>query len=195
MKKASKIFLTFLLIGVMTGPAINAQQVKSKNQKMTRQEKKEMRMKASLQSRKHFFELLKHRLYVMEADQLYGRTGIMIPVSSSINFLAVKGNKVIFQFGLDGRATGPNGLGGMTAEGFIGHYILNPGKTTKKAMEVTGTIRPKGSSGGWVRFNLSVGNDGNASLYMNFPYGGSLSMSGHIVDYAHTSVFKGMTQF
>ena len=195
MKKVAKIFLMVLLSGVIAVPTLSAQNTKGKNQKMTRQEKKEMRLKASLKSRKHYFSLLKNRLFVMEADQLYGRGGIMIPVSSSINFLAIKGNKVIFQFGLDGAAMGPNGLGGMTAEGFIDKYKLDPGKTAKKAMVVSGSIRPKGSSGGWVRFNLSVGNNGNAYLYMNFPYGGSLNMNGRIVDYAHSSVFKGMTQF
>jgi len=132
MKRAVKIFLTIFLCSMMAAPVLSAQNnAKSKSQKMTRQEKKEMRLKASLQSRKFYFQLLKHRLFVMEADELYGRSGIMIPVSSSINFLAIKGNKVIFQFGFDGSAMGPNGLGGVTAEGFIDYYTLNPGKTKK----------------------------------------------------------------
>jgi len=61
-------------------------------------------------------------------------------------------------------------------------------------MVVSGYIRPK-ASGDWVHSNMSVGNDGNAFLYISFPYGGSLSMNGRIVDYAHASVFKGMTLF
>lgn len=161
---------------------------------MTRQEKKEMRLKAEKKSRKHYFQLLQHRLFVLQADQLYGRGGLAIPVTPSLNFLAIKGNKVIFQFGLDGALSGPNGLGGITAEGFVDNYVLNPGKNEKKAMVVTGNIRPKGS-GNWISFRLSVGSEGNAYLYMNLPFRGSLSMNGRIVDYSNTSVFKGFTQF
>lgn len=194
MKKVIKIFLTVLLSSMMVMPALQAQNVKGKSKKMTRQERKEMRLKASAQSRKHYFQLLKQRLFVLQADQLYGRGGLAIPVSPSLNFLAIKGNKVIFQFGLDGWLSGPNGVGGITAEGFIDHYSLNPGKTEKKAMIVTGSIRPKGS-GDWINFRLSVGSEGNAYLYMNLPFGGNISMNGRIVDYANTSVFKGFTQF
>ncbi len=194
MKKAIKLFLTILLSTIIVVPALEAQNVKTKNKKMTRQEKKEMRLKASLQSRKHYLQLLQHRLFVLQGDQLYGRNGFSVPVSPSLNFLAVKGNKVIFQFGLDGGLPGPNGVGGVTAEGFLGHYSLKPGKTEKKAMTVTGYIQPKGA-GNWIPFRLSVGNDGNANLYMNLPFGGSVSMYGRIVDYAHTSAFKGFTMF
>lgn len=181
----------------MAAPSVNAQnQAKSKHQKMTKQQKKELRLKASLESRKQYFQLLQSRLFVLEANQLYGRNGMMIPVSPSLNFLAVKGNKVIFQFGLDGGMMGPimgsNGVGGMTAEGFISHYTFNPGKSSKKAMEVTGDIRPKGS-GAWVHFYLSVGNDGNAFLNISFPWGARLSMNGYIVGFSHSSVFKGQT--
>jgi hypothetical protein len=194
MKKVIKIFLTMLLSSIMVMPALQAQNARSNNKKMTRQEKKEMRLKAEKQSRGHYFQLLQQRLFVMQADQLYGRGGLAIPVTPSLNFLAIKGNKVIFQFGLDGAFSGPNGLGGITAEGFVDNYSLNPGKNEKKAMVVTGSIRPKGS-GNWISFRLSVGSEGNAYLVMNLPFGGILSMNGRIVDYAHTSVFKGFTQF
>ncbi len=195
MKKAIKIFLMMLLCSAMVVPAVSAQnEAKSKHQKLTKQEKKEMRIKASLESRKYIFQLLKQRLFVLEANQLYGRNGIMIPVSSSINFLAIKGNKIIFQFGLEEGVIGRNGVGGLTAEGFVDHYSFNPGKTTKKAMVVSGDIRPKGS-GDQGHFILTVGNEGNAILNILFPYGGRLTMNGQIVDFAHTSVFKGHTMF
>lgn len=194
MKKVIKIFLTMFLSSMMVMPALQAQNVKAKNKKMTHQERKEMRLKAEKQSRAYYFQLLQQRLFVLQADQLYGRGGVAIPVTPSLNFLAIKGNKVIFQFGLDGWLSGPNGVGGITAEGFVDNYSLNPGKTSKKAMVVTGSIRPKGS-GDWITFWLSVGSEGNAYLVMNLPFGGSLSMDGQIVDYSHTSVFKGFTWF
>lgn len=194
MKRVTKILLAVFLCCMMAAPSLSAQNQANSKQKMTKQERKEKRLKASLESRKHFFQLLQARLFVMEANELYGRTGVMIPVSPSLNFLAVKGNKVIFQFGLDGGMMGPNGVGGMTAEGFIDHYSFNPGKTTHKTMEVSGDIRPKGS-GDWVQFYLTVGNNGNAYLNMTFPYGGRLSMNGYIRGFNKSSVFKGQTWF
>lgn len=194
MKKAIKISLIMILCSAMAMPSVSAQNDAKSKSHMTKQEKKEMRMKASLESRKYIFQLLKHKLFVLEANQLYGRSGMMIPVSSSINFLAIKGNKIIFQFGLEGRMMGSNGLGGLTAEGFVDNYSFNPGKTTNKAMVVTGDIRPKGS-GDQGHFVITVQNDGNAYLNILLPYGGRLTMNGQIVDFAHTSVFKGHTMF
>lgn len=195
MKRATKIILTVLLCSIMATPSLIAQnQAKSSRQKMTRQERKEKRLKASLESRAHVFQLLKHRLFVMQANQLYGTSGVTVPVTPSINFFAVKGNKVIFQFGLDGSLGGPNGVGGMTAEGFIDHYSFNPGKTTKKTMEVSGYIHPKGS-GDWIYFNLAVGNSGNAILNITFPFGERLTMNGFVEGFSKTSVFKGQNWF
>ncbi|MBE0652123.1 MAG: DUF4251 domain-containing protein [Bacteroidales bacterium] len=194
MKKAMRIFLMIILCSAMTVPSLRAQNNDVLPKKMTKQERKELRLKESLASRERILQLLKQRLFVLEAYQIYGRNGITIPVNSAVNFMAIKGDKIIFQFGLEGGAVGSNGVGGITAEGFIDNYTFNPGKSTKKAMIVTGEIRPKGA-GALGRFTLTVGNEGNAFLTMLLPYGGSLNMNGHIVDFAHSSVFKGQTMF
>jgi hypothetical protein len=194
MKNAIKVFLITLLCSALTLPSLRAQDQAGKHKKLTREERKEMRLKESLATRKYVYELLKERLFVMEAYQIYGRSGMLIPVNSAVNFMAIKGNKIIFQFGIGGGAVGSNGVGGITAEGFVDNYVLNPGKTTKKAMIVTGDIKPKGA-GALGRFTLTVGDNGNAFLTMQLPYGGRLNMNGRIVDFAHSSVFKGQTMF
>ncbi len=193
MKKALKMILATVLISAVAMASVNAQE-HDPQKKLTRQEKKELRLKESQASRKFFYGLLKNRLFVLEAYQIYARNGMAIPVNSAVNFMAIKGDKIIFQFGLGGAAVGSNGVGGVTAEGFVDHYVLNPGKTARHAMVVTGDIRPKGS-GDWGHFTLTVGNEGNAYLSMLLPYGGRLSMNGHLVDFAHTAVFKGQTMF
>lgn len=196
MKKSLKIFLLLFLCNILASPFLYAQKPMvsvRKHQKIEKLKRRELRLKASLQSRRYYAQLLKQKLFVLQADQLYGYTGAMIPVNSSTNFLAIKGNKVIFQYGFIGRI-GWNGVGGVTAEGFIDHYLFNPGKSNKKAMLVSGQIRPKGA-GDTGYFTLTVSNDGSAYLNMTLPFGGRISMSGRIVDFAHASVFKGQTMF
>ena len=194
MKKAIRIFLMTLLCSALVMPSLSAQNDVRKHKKLNKQEKKEMRLRESQETRKYIFQLLKQRLFVLEADQLYSRSGMTIPVSSATNFLAIKGNKIIFQFALENGAMGANGIGGMTAEGFVDNYSFNPGKTTNKAMVVTGDIRPKGS-GDRGHFVITVQNDGNAYLNILLPYGARLSMNGRIIDFAHTSIFKGHSIF
>lgn len=193
MKISTKILLLILITGFLNTGNIYAQ----KSGKLSKQQKKElklkkkqMRMKASLESRKYYTYLLKNKTFILEATQLNGPTGLPFSVSPSTNFFAVKGNKVILQFG--NGTGGRNGVGGMTAEGFINNYEFKKPKSPKKGLTVSGNIRPKGS-GDRGAFYLTVNDDGNAYLHVTLPYGGRISMSGRLMDLSKAGVFKGQT--
>ena len=193
MKAITKIAVLLIIAGFLTAGNLTAQNTGSlsrKQRKELRMKKKQMRMKASLESRKFYAYLLKNKTFILEATQLYGPRGRMFSVTPSTNFFAVKGNKVIFQFGLG--AAGRNGVGGMTAEGFVNKYEFKKPRSEKKGLIVSGNIRPRGS-GDRGAFYMTVTNDGNAYLHVTLPYGGRISMSGRVVSLKNAGVFKGQT--
>ncbi len=191
-KKTTSFLILILLI---TGIGFAQQQSTKKLQKNTTEKltKKQKKLKKALISRKFYADLLKDKLFVMEADQLYTPAGQSFIVLPSLNFFAVKGNKVIFQIG-SAQGIGRNGVGGITAEGFIKNYKFNPGKNVKRPMIITGNISPRG--GGAVGyFSMTVSSSGNAYLNLVLPFSGNINMSGRIVDYQNASVFKGQSLF
>ncbi|MBN2614320.1 MAG: DUF4251 domain-containing protein [Bacteroidales bacterium] len=195
MKSFTKTTILTLLIVMLsfTDYAQTPVASKAKHRKELRMKKKAEKARASLESRKYYAYLLKNRAFVLEATEFYGPRGVMMPVSPSTNFLAVRKNKLIFQFGLG--AGGRNGVGGMTAEGFINHYEFDPGKNNNKALSVSGSIQPKGSG---VRgfFTVTVMNSGVADLSISLPFSsGQIRMSGRIVSLPKAGVFKGQTDF
>lgn len=189
--KTTLLTLIFVML-VFAGYSQRYSSVTAQQRKEIRLKKKQKRARASLESRKFYAILLQQKAFVLEATQLYGPRGNMMQVSPSTNFFAVRKNKLIFQTGLG--SGGRNGVGGMTAEGFINQYEFNPGKTNKKALSVSGRIQPKGG-GDRGYFYLTVMNDGNATLYITLPYSGRVRMSGTIVALPKAGVFKGQPDF
>jgi len=196
MKKLTYLIVISLLIGFSFPQNANAQQhilTQKEIRKIEKKKRKMIRLKRSLKSRAFYANLLKRHYFVFQADRLYGPGGLSYSVSPDINFFAVFKNKVVLQFGFQG-IIGWNGVGGLTAEGFLDTYHFNPGKSLKKALTIHGTIRPRGG-GGSPYFNMTINDDGYATLDVLMIGGGRISMGGRLVSPQNASVFKGQTIF
>ncbi len=196
MKKLVYFLVFFLMLGFMLPQQSFAQKkVLTRNEirKIEKRKRKQARLKASLKSRAYYANLLKKHYFVFQADHLYGPGGMSYSVTPDINFLAVVKNKVILQFGFDG-VMGWNGVGGLTAEGFLDNYKFHPGKTVKQAMMITSNIRPRGG-GSTPYLTMTVNNDGYAYLDVMMGIRGKISMSGQLVAPSQSSVYKGQTLY
>jgi hypothetical protein len=196
MKKVKNILLLILLLAFAVPQVSYAQGrrlTKKEIRKIERRKPKVARLKASLRSRAYYANLLKHHFFVFQADRLYGPGGMSYSVSPDVNFFAVVKNKVILQFGFQG-IVGWNGVGGLTAEGFLAKYNFSEGKSLKRALTVAGNIRPRGG-GGQPYFYMTINNNGNAYLEVLMIGGGRIRMSGHVVAPSQAAVYKGHSRF
>lgn len=174
-----------------SGMAQNKQLTKNEQRKLKKQKKKEERKKKSLASRQYYAKLIKNKQFVFQATRLYGPYGHYYSVTPDINFVAIKDNKIILQFGFQG-VVGWNGVGGITAEGFLTDYRFYPGKNNKQAMTVTAHIQPK-YGGGSPYFTMNINNDGSADITVTMENGGVLRMGGQVYAPSEASVYKGLT--
>ncbi len=174
-----------------SGMAQSKQLTKSEQRKLEKQKKKEKRKKKSLASRQYYSKLIKSRRFVFQATRLYDTYGRYYSVTPDINFVAIKDNKIILQFGFQG-VPGWNGVGGITAEGFLKDYRFYPGKNNKQAMTVTAQIQPK-FGGASPYFTMSISNDGSANIQVTLDNGGLLRMGGQVYTPSRSSVYKGQT--
>ena len=160
----------------------------SQDNRLSRQEKKEVR-KARMTENFYFLgSLLDAKTFVLEADYLENTYGYRLPVTSTLNFIIIEESKGILQTGADSRI-GSNGLGGVTAEGNISGWEVY--KDLKKQIYR-------------LRFNLqtnigtydifmTIAADNRASATISGQRHGKLTWEGHLVTLNDSRVYKGFT--
>ncbi len=126
MKTFNKILLSLTLF---TGLCCLTIPGYSQGEKLTRQEKKEVRKAVLARNFEILDSLINARSFVLSADFLQSRTGEVIPVVSTLNFIKVDKDRGTLQTGANS-GMGYNGVGGVTAEGRIGTWKLT--KDVKK---------------------------------------------------------------
>ncbi len=174
-----------------TGVAQQKQLTKKEQRKLEKQKKKEERAKKAAASRKFYAHLIQSKRWVFQATRLFGPSGQYFSVTPDLNFVAVHDNEIVLQFGFQG-VVGWNGVGGVTAEGFLKDFKFDPGKNHKQAMTVSAHIQPK-YGGGSPYFTMTISDDGGAEISVTMINGGTLRMGGQIYTPAESSVYKGQT--
>ncbi|HKJ78711.1 MAG TPA: DUF4251 domain-containing protein [Prolixibacteraceae bacterium] len=156
------------------------------NSKLTRKERKELR-KAELEEKyQHTKQLLQERNFVLESDFLQTRYGQRIPVSPTINFVAVEEGTGIIQVGSN-YGMGPNGVGGVTAKGNITNYELQA-NDKKKTFNLRMTVM---SSIGVYNLNFWINPQGQATARLTGMTAGNLTFDGDVVALQNSGVYEG----
>lgn len=183
MKKLTIVLFTFLSIGMV----ISAQN-EGKSRAELRKEKKEQREKEMILNKEIAMFVLESRQWVLEADALQDRYGETFIIESNLNFVGVNKEEATVQLGVSDEM-GLNGVGGITLDGKIGKYELNPGK--KPNSGITLNLSVSGAVMGHVTINFSISADGNATATVNGMDGARLTYRGRIVPLAESTVYKG----
>jgi len=165
---------------------LTSQNISAQNEKLTRQERKEVR-KAQLEANFYILDsLLNSRTFVLKADYLLNREGTMIPVVSNLNFIKVEGTEGILQTGSNS-GLGYNGVGGVTAEGNIGSWEIS--KDSKK-LSYTLRFSMITNLGSYdVLMYISADNRASATIRGLSP--GWLTWQGELYTIKNSIVFKG----
>ncbi len=139
---------------------------------------------ASVQAR----AALRNQDFVLEADNIQFRNGNTVFVNSNTNFISVKGNRAVVQISPSNFASGPNGLGGVTVDGYISGQEV---KTDSKgritfSMNVTGI----GINAQVEIYMFPNSNQASATVYPNFN-SNTVWLQGVIVPYENSNVVEG----
>ena len=188
MKKV--LFLaTVLLVGVC---GMAQAQSSKKEKKEAREEKREQRKALeAIQDTIAFdqaVQALKDQSFVVEANNVVFRNGIMRFVSSNTNFISANNGNGTVQTAFNNFYYTPNGLGGVTVQGSVSNISMNKDKD--------GNIFYNFSINGiaisaTVNMVLTGGtNQVSATVNPNFS-GNTLTFNGYLVPYSQSSVFEG----
>ncbi len=190
--------ITFALFSfvlpVQNGWAQDTVQVtKREAKKIERKKRKEEKKKKDMEQRLKYAKMLREKHFVFKANRLIGPRGESFLVTPSINFLAVNDSIAVFQFGFEG-VVGWNGVGGFTYEGYLQNYRFNPGKRRNSALSADSRVRST-FGGGTAYFNVSVMDNGSATLNITMPSGVTLRMTGDVVSLKDANIYKGQTVY
>ena len=177
------------MILVINSASLSAQS-KSDERK---QRKAERKAQAELQE-KVLFTLLDsavaNRNWVLEANRLQGKYGSTVNVSSSINFVAVEGEKAFIQLGSNS-GMGNNGVGGITIDGTVSTYKLTKDPKSGYTIKIN-VMSAIGIYDVLIRTN-NTGLQSTAEVRSN--RGGRGSYLGELVPKQNSRVYKGRSVF
>jgi hypothetical protein len=160
---------------------------KEQRKQVKEQEKKEKETLAASQ-KEELAKMLKCGCFVFKASRLSGPAGDSYSVPPNLNFLAVNDSLVVYQFAFD-NVIGWNGLGGATMEGYRSNYKFDDGGKNKP-MTVESRVKPKYGPGS-PYFNISVQDDGGATLDLMLNHGVRLKLTGNVTSIPDSGVYTG----
>jgi hypothetical protein len=158
----------------------------SQQGKLSRQELKEVR---NAQRAANFYildSLLNARSFVLVADFLQNKIGDRINVVPTLNFIKVDQSKGTLQTGSNSRM-GYNGVGGVTAEGNIGKWVVYKDEkhfNFRLQFSLLTNI-------GYYDIFMTVASDGRASATISGLTSGKLTWDGYLKTVDNARIFKG----
>jgi hypothetical protein len=164
--------------------------INSQERKLTRQELKEVK-KARLEANFRALDsLLIAKSFVLEADYLQNQYGDRIVVTPTLNFIKLNETNGILQTGSTW-SKGSNNVGGVTAEGSIGKYVVykDPKKLTFSLQFSLLT-----NIGNYDVFMI-VSPDASARATITGLGPGRLTWDGHLETIENSRVFKGQDSY
>lgn len=135
---------------------------------------------------------LKEGNWVLEANNVNFFNGVTRFVSSNTNYISCEDGEGIVQTAFNNFSYSPNGLGGVTLQG----YISGERMSTDKDGNVYYSYSIQGSAiSATVYLTLTGGtNQASATINPNFS-GRSMTFDGYLVPYSQSTVFQGTPQF
>ena len=178
-----KIIMILLALSISLG--MQAQE----NKKLTRKEKKELKKKEDAEKAAKMKALIESKQFVFEANQVQNREGVTMPVTSSINFVIVDRDTVVFQTGTTGGNPGLNGAGGVTLEGTITDYKADYNEKNKYTYIVIRTSTMAGN----FEIRMDISPLGNATVRIMKLGGNKLIYNGTISSFRESRIYQGIT--
>ena len=170
------IVIMLMALSVVAGQA-------QETRELTRQEKKEMQARLDSLLHVEAEEAVNARAFTLEADKVMFKYGETAYVTSTTNFVSVKGDDAVVQV-----AFNPNGLGGVTVDGSVSSYEVE--KDKRGNLLLTMNVMGTGIS---ARVDITLykgSNEASVTITPNFN-SNRMTLSGQIVPIEKSKVFKG----
>lgn len=194
-----RMILLTVIVCMTVSNALWAQSTRKEREQAWRearaQRRAEERQLEAIQDSVAFGKALKALLegnWVMEADNVIFRNGLMRFVSSNTNYVAVQNGQGTVQTAFNNFVYSPNGLGGVTVQGSISEQKVTRDKqgNVYYNFSIFG-----GAISATLNLTLTAGTN-EASIYISPNFNGNtLTMNGNLYPYEEATIFQGTTSW
>lgn len=158
---------------------------------LTKEEKKILRKERKKQDEKmmtiNTAQAVRSSQFILKADQVRGRGGLLFNVNPRINFVSVQGDEVYVQLGSD-TGIGYNGVGGVTLKGKVTGYTIEQDKKNGTYYIQLNTM----GTGGGLSISMHVNITGDmANAVVQTNWGSRVDFIGRVVPAGKLQVYKG----
>ena len=160
--------------------------------KLSKEERKAERRAIFEEQYQQNRETILDRRFAIEANRFADRYGRQVFLSPNTNFVLADGETGVIQLAFN-NGPGFNGLGGITLEGRITNFSINPRKNN--ASNITGRMTVSGTALGAVDVFFNVNGEGNASFRVSSSYGHRFTLHGFITHLDDSVLYQGLTTF
>ncbi len=183
MKNPIFLIVAFLLMAITSW---------GQGEKLSKEERKLLK-KAELEQRyQETVSLLESNQFAIEATRLADRYGRQAFINPNTNFVLVDGDIGVIQLAL-GSGPGFNGLGGITLEGRITNFVLNPTNNLNRG--ISGRMTVIGTALGAVDLFFNINAEGNSTIRFSSNYGHRFQLYGFLTPLNESIIYQGMTTF
>ncbi len=182
------LFLVCCLFATQGYSQIEQQLDDKTSQKLTKEQKAEQKRTEREAMAQLVDQMIKAQRFVLEADYLSNRTGRRVVVSSNLNFIIVDSSEITIQTAPQFGFGGPNGMGGLTAEGTIRDFRVEKVGKTKGSYSIR--IMAMTPLGPYDIF-MNISPDAGADATISGTTAGKLNYHGRMVPIKRSRHFKG----
>lgn len=181
------IICSILMISLIcTG--VQAQDDQSK--KLTKKEQKALEKQKAMEEKEKIIELMNSKAWVLEANMVYDQDNRNFQLNPSVNFLAVKEDRVVMRLGFN-QLPGWDGIDEANVKSDITSYELQEDKSTTAKLR----MRFQGRDVGSAFVNITVNADYETRAIISGEFGERLTITGSFVPLDQTKVFNIQTAF
>lgn len=188
--------LIILLIGLAIACQGLAQTVQPSGQEPqktnSREAKKEEKRQKEEWMKQVTRTMVNNQRFVLEADYISGKSGVMIPVNPSLNFIIIDSANATMQLG-SASGIGWNGLGGVTVSGTVSRYEVS--RVEKKKYIAYNVLAIVFTSTGTYDIHLTVTDNGKADATIRSTTSGQVSYTGTLYPPEISRVYKGYERY
>lgn len=177
-----------ILIVAIIGFQLQAQETKTKKEIRAEKKAKEIAERDALRIEQE--KWVQEKTYVLEAQQVFSKTGMVFQLNSSTNFVYINKDQAALQLSFDG-LVGWNGVGGITIKGKITKYEIQIEEKNKPIL-VRMTIQ---GSSGFQDVTIWISNNGSGEAQITDLRGNILRFTGDIVPLDQSRIFMGTESF
>lgn len=187
------VIISLCLMVACQGMAQTAQPSGQEPQKtISREAKKEEKRKKEEWMKQVTQSMVNNQRFVLEADYISGKSGTLIPVNPSINFIIIDSASATMQLG-SATGIGWNGLGGVTVSGSVSRYEVT--RVEKKKYVAYNVLAIVFTNLGTYDIHFTVTDNGKADATIRSTTSGQVNYTGTLYPPEISRVYKGYERY